>query len=543
MKRVLVSSLAALAAVLPVHAVTTLTWSGASGGGFTTSTNWVGGVAPTSADTVEFNATVTTTTVSFTGPSTTLVGPIVFNGTSRPAYSFGGTGSPTLGLNGSVTVATAGDVTFASTLAVSLANNSAHTEFDITSGATLTISGTISGAVGIIKKGAGTLVLTGTNTYTDKTFIKGGTLSVSNLSNYGVAGALGSPTNQSDGYIRIGDSAISGTLKYTGPTVTTNRGIDMTGSTGGATIEAAGSGSLTLADVLVSGAGAKSLTLTGTNTGLNTVTGIIPDSADGDTSLVKSGTGTWRLSGVNTYTGGTTLTGGRLIANNNSALGTGTVTLSGGTLNVPSTRTISNTLTFTSTGNASVLAGNGTFSSAVNATTNSVLAPGDSVGTLSFSNGLTLASGSAISFELQDAAGVKGTGYDLISVSGGNLNLTASTNTITFNVITLNADGNRGAALNFNPATSYSWTFAQIAPANTGGTISNFNANQFNLVTTDFTNGLAGGTFSFTHDMANKTLLLNFTPVPEPSTYLLMGSGLSLIAGAAWRRRKLRQDR
>jgi autotransporter-associated beta strand protein len=536
MKRVLVSFLAALAATLPSRAVTTLTWSGASGGGFTTSTNWVGGVAPNSADTVQFTATVTTTTVSFTGPGTTLVGPIVFNGASRPSYSFGGTGSPTLGLNGSVTIATVGDVTFASTLAVSLANNSAHTEFDVVSGATLTISGTISGAVGIIKRGGGTLVLTGTNTYTDKTFIKGGTLSVSNLSNYGVAGALGSPTNQSDGYIRIGENTITGTLRYTGPTATTNRGIDMTGSTGGAIIEAAGSGALTLADVLVNGAGAKSLSLTGTNTGLNTISGAIPDSVDGDTSVIKSGAGTWRLSGTNTYSGGTTISDGRLVANSNSALGTGSVTLSGGTLNVASTRTISNTLTFTSTGNASVLAGNGTFSSAVNATTNSVLAPGDSIGTLSFSNGLTLASGSAISFELQDAAGVKGTGYDLISISGGNLNLTASTNTITFNVITLNADGNRGSALNFNPASSYSWTFAQIAPANSAGSISNFNANQFNLVTTDFANGIAGGSFSFSQ--SGQSLLLNFTPVPEPSTYLLMGTGLSLIAGAAWRRKR-----
>ncbi len=111
-----------------------------------------------------------------------------------------------------MTIATVGDVTFASTLAVSLANTTASTEFNITSGAALTISGTISGAVGIIKKGAGTLVLTGTNTSTDKTFIKGGSLSVSKLSNFDVAGALGSPTNQSDGYIRIGEDTISGTI-------------------------------------------------------------------------------------------------------------------------------------------------------------------------------------------------------------------------------------------------------------------------------------------------------------------------------------------
>ncbi len=162
-----------------------------------------------------------------------------------------------------------------------------------------------------------------------------------------------------------------------------------------------------------------------------------------------------------------------------------------------------------------------------------MLAPGDSVGALSFSNGLTLASGSAISFELQDAAGVKGTGYDLISLSGGNLSLTAAANTITFNVITLHATGDRGAALNFNPATSHRWTFAEIAPATSAGTITNFTANQFNLITTDFTNGLAGGRFS----QSDKSLLLNFKPAPEPSTALLTGSDLSLLAGAAWCRK------
>jgi hypothetical protein len=31
--------------------------------------------------------------------------------------------------------------------------------------------------------------------------------------------------------------------------------------------------------------------------------------------------------------------------------------------------------------------------------------------------------------------------------------------------------------------------------------------------------------------------MLNFTPVPEPSTYALMALGLGLIGWVAWRRR------
>ncbi len=76
-------------------------------------------------------------------------------------------------------------------------------------------------------------------------------------------------------------------------------------------------------------------------------------------------------------------------------------------------------------------------------------------------------------------------------------------------------------------------TSAETAALGRAGRITNFTANQFNLVTTDFTNGLAGGRFS----QSDKSLLLNFKPVPEPSTALLMGSDLSLLAGAAWRRK------
>lgn len=52
----------------------------------------------------------------------------------------------------------------------------------------------------------------------------------------------------------------------------------------------------------------------------------------GGGQLVKVGTGALTLSGSNSYTGGTTLKAGTLVVNNTSALGTGTLTIQGGTI-------------------------------------------------------------------------------------------------------------------------------------------------------------------------------------------------------------------
>src|ERR1700694_2178916 len=68
------------------------------------------------------------------------------------------------------------------------------------------------------------------------------------------------------------------------------------------------------------------LTITGAG---NTSIGTIISGAGG---LTTSGTGTLTLTGANTYSGGTTLSAGTLNVNNAKALGTGTFTISGGTI-------------------------------------------------------------------------------------------------------------------------------------------------------------------------------------------------------------------
>ena len=90
--------------------------------------------------------------------------------------------------------------------------------------------------------------------------------------------------------------------------------------------------------------------LGGTSTG-NAVTGVISDkltnvasglgSTGGNISLLtKSGTGTWTLSGANTYTGGTTLSGGILALGSSGALATtGNIVFGGGTLQYSASNT------------------------------------------------------------------------------------------------------------------------------------------------------------------------------------------------------------
>lgn len=80
----------------------------------------------------------------------------------------------------------------------------------------------------------------------------------------------------------------------------------------------------------------RSLSLQGTNTGDNAFNGVIGNGL-GTTNLRKQETGTWILSGTNTFTGSTTVSGGRLSLNNlNAAATTSSVTVaSGGTLAFP----------------------------------------------------------------------------------------------------------------------------------------------------------------------------------------------------------------
>ncbi len=102
----------------------------------------------------------------------------------------------------------------------------------------------------------------------------------------------------------------------------------------------AGAGTLRVGGGITGGAaGATVLTLDGSNTNANTVSGVIANGSATGLSVTKNGTGTWFLSGANTFTGPVQVNGGTLNVFHDSNLGAaGTpVTLTGGTLQTTST--------------------------------------------------------------------------------------------------------------------------------------------------------------------------------------------------------------
>ncbi len=194
-----------------------------------------------------------------------------------------------------------------------------------------TIAGVISDLGGVphpvAKTGAGSILFTGNNTYGGQTWIRQGTLYASSLKSVGGgASALGAPATAAAGTIRIGNYTTNAVLTYFGTGDTSDRIIDLAGTTGGATLDQSGTNALTLTGgMIASGAGSKTLTLQGSTIGTGEFAGVISNGVGSMVSVTKAGSGTWALSGDNTYTGGTTMSSGTLVAKSPKALGTGWV--------------------------------------------------------------------------------------------------------------------------------------------------------------------------------------------------------------------------
>jgi autotransporter-associated beta strand protein len=354
--------------------------------------------------------------------------------------------------------------------------------FDVAGGSTLVISNQISGSGTLAKSDSGTLVLSGSNTFS-------GTLDVdsdNNVNNDGVVvvanpnaianvatpialqnslgGASTFEVNGSNGNIIVTQDI---TLTGRSPNIAailsaigtnTLAGNFTGGGAGPRYIVECDSGLLNMGSsgTLLTFSTTDPQTFTFQGSGSISVLGVIADGVN-TASIEKDGTGTLTLAALNTNSGSTTVTGGALIVN--GATGTGVVTVSGG-----------------------ALGGTGTVNGPVTIQAGGTLAPGAPFGALTLNSSLTLAGNTFIA--------VNGTSQAFGKVAG-------ATNIAYGGALTIsNLSGALAAGETFQifPATAFTGNFTSVA-------------------------GMAGSGLGFTFNPTNGTLSVVAT-IPTAPTNL-----------------------
>jgi autotransporter-associated beta strand protein len=247
--------------------------------------------------------------------------------------------------------------------------------------------------------------------------------------------------------------------------------------------------------------------------------------AAADGRIVKQGSGVLVFAAANAFSGGLTVEQGAVRVTASSGLGSGLVTVNGGALSVESNLT--NTVQLV----GGTLSGGGAVGT-VTLAQGAVLSPGVNVGTMTVATAILLG-GSTLKWELADAAGVKGTGYDSLSVTG-QLDL-ISTSPATRIVLKAVSVGNAGAPLNFQRNLPNSFVFANFGSLALGS-----NQNVADLFSLDFSEfRYTDGTLASAADwqVTADASALTLSNIPEPSTYGL-GLGALALALVAIRRRK-----
>jgi len=278
------------------------------------------------------------------------------------------------------------------------------------------------GAAGsLTKTGVGTLTLSATNTYTGGTTINAGNLNVNAPETAGISGPLGK-----SGTITFG----GGTLQYSSANQYDYSGRFSTATNQLISIDTAGQ-NVIFATALTSSNG----------------------------TLTKLGTGTLTLSAANTYSGATVIGNGTLAVSNTSgsATGTGNVSVqSGGTLT-----------------------GTGTLGGLVTVAAGGRLIPGNPLGTLTISNSLILASGSATYIQVQHSPLTNNAIKTYGTLTAGGILVVSNSNVAAFTAGNsfklLIAAGYSGAFSSFNlPVLSNGlfWSTSRLAVDGTLGVVS-----------------------------------------------------------------------
>lgn len=438
--------------------------------------------------------------------------------------------------NGTITLAANSTIgcdagTFA--LQANIINSTLQTTF--TNAGVIIFNGVLgNGTGGFVKVGTGLLSLGGANTYSGTTTISGGTVQFS------VSG---------------GASSASAVTVNAGGTLDLN-GFNET------ILSLAGAGSVTL------GGG----TLSVGNSAATTFSGAM----SGTGSLIKAGAATMTLSGVNTYSGGTTINAGAISVAADTGLGnaSGTLTLNGGTFTTTktlasaravvlgtkggvisaggTTLTLSGTIsgpgfltkigtkTLALTGTNSYLGG--TTNAAGTITIGSDAALGNPGGTLTFSNSATLTTTASFSSTrnmvlnagtatfntgtgftntfngvISGAGALTKSGTGLLALGGNN----TCTNTTTISAGTLQLGGNQGLS---------SLTPVKITAASATFAINGFNVTVGSLASTAAGKvTLGSGSLTAGGDNLSTT---NSAVISGTGSFTKVGSGTMVLSGA-----------
>lgn len=343
-------------------------WNVDANGLWTTGVNWSPSEPTAAGDTASFGAAITAPrTVTLDANRT--IGNVTFNNAN--AYTIAPAAAEVLTIGNGTENKTLQVTTGSHTIAAALVLSATTITTDIAPGQSLTLSGPVSGTAALTKGvSAGTLVLTGSNSYSGGTNIDVGTVEFS-------ANSLGGTAVTING----------GTLRYAAGNTEDISSKTLTFGPSGATIDTNGN-DVTLANSFGnSGAG----------------------------GLTKAGAAMLTLAGSNSYAGSTTISGGTLAITADENLGSlganAGVVLAGGALRIPVSFTTARGFSVTS---ASILdAGDATTLNGTITGTQSLTRQGAGLLTLtgnnsSFTGGMVLAGGTTT------LAGGQGNGFNAI---------------------------------------------------------------------------------------------------------------------------------